>query len=350
MYKYIYLLAFFIYTLPAFSQKNNTDTAVILADVQVNGGAVPTGKTLLSAEASAGPASVTLVGRDYIARQTFNSYGDLLRPLAGINVSNYQLGGVGYGIQVRGYVVTEHARDVAFFIDGVPQNQGSSIEANGYVDLSPLIPENLRRIEVTRGPFSPYYGDHALGGSIAFETMDRMPSSLTLSGGTYGAARALGTFGFGYNKSSGGYVSVEASNMDGYRQNNRDKHLNGFGKYSFPLWSGTASVRAQIYTSDFNSPGYLHRADVDANKINEKLAVNNTDGGTTQQQNLVLNYKGADTTRFTSASVYVQHHDFIRIRTGVIGGAQREERDRRTWTGFDLRRTRITTLGKMPVL
>nr|MBA4140502.1 hypothetical protein [Segetibacter sp.] len=54
----------------------------------------------MSTEASASPASVTLVGRDYIAKQTINSYGDLLRPLAGINVSNYQLGGVGYGIQM----------------------------------------------------------------------------------------------------------------------------------------------------------------------------------------------------------------------------------------------------------
>lgn len=137
-------------------------------DVEVSSKIKLTSKITVSSEASASPASVTLVGRDYIAKQAINSYGDLLRPLAGVNVSNFQLGGVGYGIQIRGYTVTEHARDVLFLIDGVPQNQSSSIQTNGYVDLNPLIPENIRRLEVVRGPFSPFYGDHALGGVISF--------------------------------------------------------------------------------------------------------------------------------------------------------------------------------------
>lgn len=64
----------------------------------------------------------------------------------------------------------------------------------------------------------------------------------------------------------------------------------------------------------------------------------------------MFNYKGADSTNFTSVTAYVQHHDFIRIRTGAVGRPQREERDNRTWSGFDFRHTRITTLGKLPVL
>lgn len=69
---------------------------------------------------------------------------------------------------MRGYVGTEHAKDIAFNIDGVPQNQGSDIQANGYVDLFMLIPETISRIEVVRGPNSPFYGDHDLGGSVRF--------------------------------------------------------------------------------------------------------------------------------------------------------------------------------------
>lgn len=242
----------------ALAQNNRTDTvkASILQDVQVTGKVNLTSKITLSPEASSNPASVSLMGRDYIAKQAVTSYGDLLRPLAGINVSNYQLGGVGYGIQMRGYVVTEHARDVAFFVDGVPQNQGSSIQTNGYVDLNMLIPENIRRLEVIRGPFSPFYGDHALGGVISFETMDKMPSSLTVSGGLFGTARVLATAGFGSNNHTG-YISVEGERTDGYRYNNNEKHLNGMAKYAFPLFKGTASIRVQAYGSDFGSAGYL---------------------------------------------------------------------------------------------
>ena len=308
-----------------------------------------TGKTTLSAELSASPASVSLMGRDYISKQAIASYGDLLRPLVGVNVSNFQLGGVGYGIQMRGYTVTEHARDIVFTIDGVPQNQGSSIQTNGYVDLNPLIPETINRLEVVRGPFSPFYGDHALGGIISFETADKLPSTITVSGGSFGTVRGLGTLGFGRNGRTG-YVSLEGARTDAYRTNNQEKHLNGFAKYAFPMRGGTASIRAQAYGSDFGSAGYLRRTDIDAGKISRTSVINPTDGGTTRQQNLVFNYRGANTTNFGSATIYIQHHDFTRIRTGVMGGPQRREEDSRTWFGADLRRTRITALGRLPLL
>lgn len=320
-----------------------------LKAVEIIGKVNVASKVAISPEASSSPASVTLVGRDYIGKQAINSYGDLLRPLAGLNVSNYQLGGVGYGIELRGYTVTEHARDVAFYIDGVPQNQGSSIQTNGYVDLNPLIPENLKRVEVIRGPFSPYYGDHAFGGVISFETMEKLPSSIILSGGSFGEARGLATFGFGHNSKTG-YVSIEGERMDGYRANNKEKHLTGVAKYSFPFLSGMGSVKVQEYKSDFGSPGYLRIEDLDARKVNRTTAVNSSDGGTTNQQNLVFNYKGSDSINFNSAILYVQHHDFARIRTGRIGGNQRQDRDDRLWAGVDLRHTKITKLGSLPFL
>ena len=145
---------------PAWAQKTSpsafTDSIRCLNQIEVVGQVAVaqttlTDKTALSTELSANPASVSLMGRDYISRQAITSYGDLLRPLVGVNVSNYQLGGVGYGIQMRGYTVTEHARDIAFTIDGVVQNQESSVQTNGYVDLNPLIPETIRRLEVVRG-------------------------------------------------------------------------------------------------------------------------------------------------------------------------------------------------------
>ena len=320
-----------------------------LADIEITGRVKQTDKTQLSAELSASPASVSLLGRDYVAKQAVNTYGDLLRPIVGVNVSNYQLGGVGYGIQMRGYVVTEHARDIAFTVDGVPQNQTSSLQANGYVDLNPLIPDNIKSIEVVRGPFSPLYGDHALGGGISFHTDTKQPPSLLLSGGTYGNLRAMGTYGFEKGEQSG-YISVDAGRTNGYRDNSKEKHLNGFAKYTFGLGNGTASIRAQAYGSDFGSASYLVRSQVDSGLVSKKAAVSNSDGGTTRQQNLVFNYQGKDTANYSVATAYIQHHDFVRIRTGTAGGAQRKGRDNRIWTGLDLRNVRTTRIGNMPLL
>ena len=327
-----------------------------LGDVEVTGGAIPVSKTELSTEATASPASVTLVGRDYVARQAVNSYGDLLRPLAGVTVANFQLGGVGYGVSMRGYVVTEHARDILFLIDGVPQNQGSNIQTNGYVDLNPLIPETLRRIEVTKGPFSPFYGDHALGGTIRFDTEDRLASSVSLTGGTYGFVRAVAIAALGSQDRTrgGGYVALEENRSDGYRDNGHDQRLNGLAKYSFPMAGGMGAVRVQAFSSQFGSANYLIQSDVESGRTNRRAALDPTDGGSTQQQNAVFTYRGDNAAHYWTATAYVQHHDFVRFRVGQNGSTraltpQRKEEGNQTWAGFDLRRTVVSTLAGVPV-
>lgn len=327
----------------------DTTKSLKLDEVEVSGKSKATNKTLLSAELSASPASVSTLGRDYVAKQAVNTYGDLLRPIVGVNVSNYQLGGVGYGIQMRGYVVTEHARDIAFTIDGVPQNQTSSLQANGYVDLNPLIPDIVKSIEVVRGPFSPLYGDHALGGGISFRTENKQPTSILISGGTYGNLRAMGTYGFEKGENSG-YITLDAGRSTGYRNNSKEKHLNGLAKYTFGLGNGVASIRAQAFGSDFGSASYLVRSQVDSGLVSKKASVSNSDGGYTRQQNLVFNYQTNDTANYRVVTAYIQHHDFVRIRTGKLGGAQTKGCDNRIWTGFDVRNVRSLKLGNMPVL
>lgn len=87
-------LIFFLTLTQAQNKPTNASTDSIrttrLQDVEVTSKAALTSKTVLSTEATGSPASVSLVGRDYIAKQSVLSYGDLLRPLAGINVANYQ--------------------------------------------------------------------------------------------------------------------------------------------------------------------------------------------------------------------------------------------------------------------
>ena len=320
-----------------------------LGTVEVRGETLSTSKVTVSAEATASPAAVTLVGREYVARQAVTTYGDLLRPLAGISVSNFQLGGVAYGIQMRGYNSTEHARDIAFFIDGLPQNQGSSISANGYTDLNPLIPETIRRIEVVRGPFSVFAGDHALGGTISFDTEDRLPSSVTVEAGAFGAVRGLGIAGLGRPGSKlAAWVALDAFHTDGYRDNSRDNHLNGLAKFSYTLPHGTASLRLQAYGDNSQSASYLSRTAVDAGTIDRRAAVDATDGSTTRQQNAILSYKGSDPNNYLSATLYVQHHDFPRFRN--FGSGQRVDADNRTWGGGDARYTRTLEAGSTRLL
>ena len=102
------------------------------------------------------------------------------------NVASYGQGAIGYGLAMRGYPNSEHGRDIAYFIDGVPVNEISSIHTPNYADLNVLIPETVKSIEVIRGPFSVEAGDFNLGGAVFITTKSSDPyAGFSFSGGSY---------------------------------------------------------------------------------------------------------------------------------------------------------------------
>src|SRR4051795_1514504 len=108
----------------------------------------------LSPSVAALPAASTSIDSETIYRRPYVTYGDIFRPVTGFNVSNYGQGALGYGISLRGYTEAEHGRDIAYFIDGVPVNDISSIHTPNYADLNILIPETVKNIDIVRGPFN----------------------------------------------------------------------------------------------------------------------------------------------------------------------------------------------------
>ncbi|MGI9024317.1 MAG: TonB-dependent receptor [Burkholderiaceae bacterium] len=321
--------------------------------VQVTGTLTPS-KAELSADPASLPGSTTKVTQTEIAKLSVNSYGDLLRPVTGLNINNFGNGGLGYGFSLRGYVDTEHGKDIAVFVDGVPINTSSGVQANGYVDLNPLLPETISSFNVIRGPISALYGNHAFGGTIAFTTATEPPQSrVDISGGSYATGRVLGLYGY---RSPGfqGYGALEGYYTNGYRDNGRDKRVNSFNKIAFPFLSGTASLRLQLFDESYGEPGYLNRAGVESGAISQRAAINATDHGLHSQQNLVFNYQGNGDAYWSSTS-YVIHNDLARTRTSggnaIPGrGSQRVDEDERVSFGADLHRTMpVSGLG-MPAL
>ena len=287
--------------------------ALALPPITVFGSYISVSKSALSNEPAANPASVTVV--DYSEQETRNKrdYGDLLKPLTGVSASSFDQGGVGYGFSLRGWSERSNGAQVAYFIDGVPVNAGGHQSSNGYGDLNPLISELVGRLVLTRGPFDVRAGPFALAGSAFYTTVDNASSGVTANGGSFGYARGLGV----YNLGSGGvtgYVSGLASHLSGYRDNSEFKQYSTFDKVVFPLLGGTASVRVQAYSNDFGAAGYLPKSLVENGTLNPHLAINSTDGGTTDLQNLAFNYKQTGDQPIT-ANAYVVHSDHDRFAT-----------------------------------
>ena len=287
------------------------------------------------------PAATTILDSGAIQRTPIvNSYVDLFRPLPGFNVNNFGQGGIGNGIAIRGFTDLEHGRDVAYFIDGVPINAVSSIHTPNYADLNILIPETVERLEVIRGPVSALYGDSNLGGSVNIVTK-RFDSSGEVKGygGYFNTGRGIVTYSQPRAKDGTivPYLEAEGYTTDGYRDNQGYQRYNLFGKVTAPTKYGDFTLRTQFYGGDWGAPGYLSRDLVQSGALSPKTAVNSSDGGNKELQNVVLNYLVGDLDQALTVTGFVNHDIFVRFAD--FGGGQREQREERTTSGLTLRKT-----------
>jgi outer membrane receptor protein involved in Fe transport len=319
-----------------------------LPGVAESGPTTMPGRGDVSSAVTALPAAVTVVDAPAIRRLPVASYGDLFRSLPGFDVSNYGQGAIGYGISLRGYTDAEHGRDIAYFIDGVPVNEVSSLHTPNYADLNILFPETVKSIEIVRGPFAVEYGDSNLGGSVNITTKESEPfGTVGVSGGTQATARGVGT----YSTVQGAwlpYLALEGYHSDGYRDNSFVDRYDSFNKVTTTLSDGAVvSFRAQAYGTQFGAPGYANRDAVEAGLVSERSATNPTDGGNKQLENLVANYASGAQDQELKGTLFLSHDYFNRYAD--FGGGQRWQHDDRTMGGGRVSKVWTGAIGEVPV-
>ena len=264
--------------------------AATLPPVTVTGYAEPVPKSELSNDPAANPASVTTLKLPDEMKRGTRDYVDLLKPIVGVAANNFDQGGIGFGFTMRGFSERSNGGGVAYSIDGVPVNLPSHALTNGYGDLTPLIPELLDQLILTRGPFDVRFGANSLGGSVQFVTQDNPVRGAALSAGNFDFVRGFGALPLKLGSASG-YVSLLGSKTSGYRDNADLRQINTFNKFSFALPGGTGSVRLQLFADRFGAPGFLRRDLVENGTLDPRTAINRTDGGNTDLQVLAFNYK-----------------------------------------------------------
>jgi outer membrane receptor protein involved in Fe transport len=317
--------------------------------VEILGLEPPASATALSSRPDASPASVTVIDRRQIDRNFVGTYGDLFRGVTGVMVNEYGQGGVAYGLTIRGFDDGNHGRDVAVYLDGMPLNVTGSQHTNGYVDLAQLIPETLERVEVVRGPFSVFAGNHAIGGAVFLHT-DRNPrSQLRFTLDNFGRLRAVPIVGMDAGPGRL-MVAAEAVNGNGYTDNSRMQRLNLFTRYVMPLGEGVAALRVQAYDGDADAPGYLNRQAIETGGLDARRALSGVIGDRKKQQNIVFNYLSNDEDGRDgggwAATAYLNNDSRDRWTSGFANQlpgpftAAAQETDRLQQWGADARRTR----------
>jgi outer membrane receptor for ferrienterochelin and colicins len=163
------------------------------------------------------PANMEIVTQDDIRRSGADNIPDILQFVAGLDVRRY---GVAQAeVAVRGYDQPWNSR-LLVLING----RQVYLDEYGYTawQTLPVQLNEIRQIEVVKGPNSALFGFNAAAGVINIVTFDPLADSTnaaTVSGGTrdYGGGSAVGTVHFGdrggLRLSAGGSRSDEFSTM-----------------------------------------------------------------------------------------------------------------------------------------
>src|SRR5436853_1470849 len=127
-------------------------------------------------------SSVTVVTAEEIAAQQRRTFADVLRNIPGLNL--VQQGGPGSVTSV--FMRGTNSNHTKVLVDGIDVSDPSN--ANAAFDFGQLLPQDIERIEVLRGPQSGLYGSDAIGGVINVITKagsGPMKLSASLEGGTF---------------------------------------------------------------------------------------------------------------------------------------------------------------------
>lgn len=225
------------------------------------------------------PLTATHVDAAMIRRTPANSPYELLRETAGLEVHQQGQGpGFASDASLRGFS-SDHATDLALWVDGVPINEPMNGHAEGYNDWSVLFPGGIQDIDVIRGPTSALFGNFALAGTVNVRTLERMRGTeITASGGSFGRADAMLLTGFDHGIDGGGVLGARYEREDGFRPNARNDVAQGHARLVHDLGHGmTVDAGAELYGGNWNSPGFLSEDEFAAHQYD--IVSNPTDGG-----------------------------------------------------------------------
>src|SRR5689334_3704491 len=223
------------------------------------------------------PATVSVVTSDVIASTPATNYAELFRSVPGVNLS--QTSARDFNITMRGASSTLATSTLAL-LDG----RSLYLDFFGFVawDLLPVNPNELKQIEVIRGPASAVWGANAMNGVVNF--ISKTPrelngNSATITFGTFGRDSDLGQhldngtlFGinatharaindkWAYKLSAGGYTSDPYARPTGLIPN------------------GTGTRYPDFVNSGTTQPKFDARVDYDAEKF--KLVLSGGYSGT----------------------------------------------------------------------
>lgn len=232
---------------------------------------------------------------------------DALRLVPGFTLVQHGSEGKGHQFFLRGFDAV-HGADFELTVEGIPVNEWSNVHAQGYIDLGFIIPEAIKSVEVTKGPFTLGQGAFGMAGSADYRLGvpegDR-GTRTTYTIGTTNRHRGLAT----YSPAEGDgedFIAVEAMHDDGFGQNRSIDRAALLGRVRLfdDAEHGTLSLLGSGYLAEFELPGTLRNEDVEASRMGFYDAYDRAGNGLSSRGLLALSHKWKKDAHELSSVVY----------------------------------------------
>ncbi|SHG47778.1 Outer membrane receptor proteins, mostly Fe transport [Salegentibacter echinorum] len=187
---------------------------------------------------------------------------DIVEEIPGVTVSNYSQGGTASTFSMRGFGSGGHGGDVAVNIDGISLNESEG-HADGYADMNVLIPLNIARVNVYKGPSSVLFGNFARGGALSFETRKGgQYQDISLKAGSYETFDFQAALGqplrLQNDKDIKSNFAVQLFRSKGFTENNENLRGNINGRLAYDISEKTdVALTLKGHASNWDAPGFI---------------------------------------------------------------------------------------------
>lgn len=297
-------------------------------------------------------ASSVVKGRETLSAAPHRTASDLLKVLPGVFITQHGGQGKAHQIFLRGFDAG-HGQDIELRVAGAPVNEVSNLHGQGYADLHFIMPEVVRRVRATPGPFDPRQGDFAVAGTIDFDLGVAETGFTTSIGlGTYGERRWFVAYR-PTNAPEETFAAAEVQSTDGFGPSRAARRVSAVAQWVFPLGNNLSfRVMSSAYAARFSSAGVVLRNDVESGVIDRFATYDPRQGGDSTRLQFVagIEHESDDGTARSALTPFVIARS-LRLRanyTGFItdpvdGDSQQQINDAFTvgFSGYHRRKLRL---------
>ncbi len=261
----VLILLVLIISLPALAQENQEgsepekEKAEKIEDKDVTlDRVVVKGENLSEKDSS---YTINAIDSEEIQKLGLSNTADIMKRVPGVEVSDYNQGGVSNAVIMRGFATGIHGGDLGIYLDGIPLNEYYG-HGGGYADPNVLIPLELSRVLVYKGPSSALYGNFSRGGTVAFFTKKKGDYvDVFQKYGSFNTTDTQAALGTELAKGLWNNTAVQYFRTDGYADNSEHIYGNASTRFTYePVDKLEISLSLRAHGSDWDAPGYITRA------------------------------------------------------------------------------------------